>query len=232
MTLPSQARRWAAAALLVGVGWLLSPSPVPVYDGISAPDEPYRFVDPPKGAKATSAPTSATSRTPVQGGLGTNGLNIATGETGPQFSLYLPPRSMQTTGSEVVVSAEPGAADVQPAGRTIDGNLYTVRFSAPVTLTDKAALATLYLRATSARQPGPVVEYRPRASDPWRELKTARGGMDIYVAQFAGAGQYALAFAPTAASGGGFPVVPVAITGGVVFLAVVLLLVRLRSTPE
>lgn len=229
----SARRRWAAAALLVTAGWLASPQAVPVYDGVGAPDEPYRFVARPAGATATAAATPAVGQSPVASGRSTNGLSIQTAEVGPQFSLYLPPKALAATGGPVQVRAVPQAPTDQPSSGRIDGNVYVVTLTdpaGPVSLTDQAALATLYLRATTTRQPGPTMQYRPSAAAPWKAVQTSRGGQDVYVASFSGPGQYALAFTAAArGGGGGLPVLPIVLVALFVVLAGVVLVIRLRS---
>jgi hypothetical protein len=229
----SARRRWTTAALLVTVGWLASPHAVPVYDGVAAPDEPYRYVSAPAGAKATAPPTSASAQSPVAAGRSTNGLSIQTAEVGPQFSLYLPPTTFAATGGPVQVKAVPQAPTQQPPSGHIDGNVYLITVTSPagpVSLTDQAALATLYLRATTSRQPGPTLQYRPSAAAPWKPLQTARGGQDVYVASFTGPGQYALAFTTaTGSEQGGLPVLPIALVALLVALAGVVLIIRLRA---
>jgi hypothetical protein len=225
-------RRLLAAVLLVGVGRLLSPAAVPVYDGIGAPDEPYRYVAPPSGAKKTAAPTTARATSPVAVGVATDGMTLATGESGPQFSLFLPPRAVATGGTTLVVEAKPVAPSDQPTGARIDGNVYDVTMTGqgPVSLTPQAGLATLYLRATSARQPPPKMEHRAAPGQPWQALSTARGGQDVYVSDFRGPGQYALAFAATAGAATHHASrTPYLVGGVVVLLLVVLVVVRLRA---
>jgi hypothetical protein len=227
-------RRLVAAALLVGVGRLLSPDAVPVYDGIGAPDEPYRYVAPPSGTKKTADPTSAAASSPLVSGKSTYGMSLATAESGPQFSLFVPPQAFAAPGKAVSLTAVPTAPTDQPAGARIDGNVYSVAIKGdgPVTMTPQAALATLYLRATTAKQPGPVMEYRAKPDATWTGLKTSRGGQDVYVSSFPGAGQYALAFA-TASSGkasSSSSPAPFIVIGGVLLLAVVVVVVvRLRA---
>lgn len=217
----------------MGLGWLVTPGAVPVYDGVSQPDEPYRYVSPPAGAKAAKAPTSALARTPVKAGESTSGLALSTAETGPQFSAYLPRFGLRATGSSVEVRVTPKAPTDQPTGARIDGNVYEVAFvdpAGPVTLTSKASLASLYLRATSSRQPGPVMEHRAAPGQPWTALDTSRGGLDVYVAALVGPGDYALAFRSAGGSPtGGFPVLPVALGGGVVVLVGIVLVLRRRA---
>lgn len=229
----SARRRWLAAAALVGVGWLVTPQPVAVYDGIGAPDEPYRYVAPPPGVARTAEATTAVSVSPVKDGVSTNGMSVSTAEMSPQFSLFVPPKALGCGGTSVQVKAEPRAATDQPAGARIDGNVYVVSFldpAGPVTLTDKAAVATLYLRSTTNKQPPPSMEYRPTPTDPWKPLKTTRGGQDVYVSAFPGPGEYSLAFATSGGGGGGgVPVLPIVLVAGLVLLVVAVVVVRVRS---
>jgi hypothetical protein len=229
----SRSARLVIAVLLVAAGRLLSPDAVPVYDGIGAPDEPYRYVQPPPGSAKTAPPTVARASSPVVAGRSSYGLSAATAETGPQFSLFLPPQALATKDRTVSVRVEPVAPTDQPAGATIDGNVYEVSLVAhsPVTLTDKASLATLYLRATTAKQPGPKMEHRATLTEPWKPLRTVRGGQDVYVSSFPGPGFYALAFAssPPKKSGGGLSPVPLIALGSVVAATSVVVVVRLRS---
>lgn len=229
----SARRRWPAAALLVTVGWLASPQAVPVYDGVGAPDEPYRFVTRPAGAAATAPPTSAGDQSPVASGRSTKGLSIQTAEVGAQCSLYLPPKALAASGGAVQIGAVPRAPSDQPTSGRIDGNVYLITLTdpaGPVSLTDQAALATVYLRATTARQPGPTMQFRPSASARWKTLQTSRGGQDVYVARFTGPGQYALAFATAIRSGGGgVPVLPIVLGAVCVVLGGFVPVIRLRA---
>ena len=221
-----------AAALLVGLGRLLSPDAVPVYDGIGAPDEPYRYVAAPAGARTTAPPTTAAASSPMVAGKSTYGMSLAPGESGPQFSLFVPPQAFAAPGAKVSLTAAPLAPTDQPHGARIDGNVYvvTIKAAGPVTFTKESALATLYLRATTAKQPPPVMEYRAAKDGSWTALQTSRGGQDVYVSTFPGAGQYALAFAAaTSAKGSSTSKAPFVVIGGLLLLVVVVVVVRLRA---
>jgi len=231
----SSRTRWGAASVLVALGWLVTPQPVPVYDGVGAPDEPYRYVSPPAGAKSTPAPTSAAASTPVSAGASTNGLSLTSAETGPQVALFLPAAALGAPSGTIAVAVRPSAPARQPADGTIDGNVYTLTATdpaGPVALTSKAALATIYLRATTAEQPGPAMEHRSGEGQPWQAIKTSRGGADVYVSSLPATGQYALVFRRAAAggsAGGGAPVLPLVLGGAVVLLGAVVVVVRVRS---
>lgn len=222
------ARRVGAALLLVALGRLLSPAAVPVYDGLGAPDEPYRYVARPSDGPRTADATVARASSPLVGGRTKNGMSVTSAESGPQVSVYLPPKALAATGDSVVVTATPLAPQDAPRGTHIDGNVYEVRFQAagPVSLTEKAALAQILMRATTARQPPPVMEHRASATAPWEPLKTFRSGNDVYVASFREQGQYALVFS-TGSSGSSST--SYLVLGGVVLLVVVVVVVRLRA---
>jgi hypothetical protein len=224
-------RRWAAAAAVVTLGWLATPNAVPIYDGVGQPDEPYRYVTAPQGYQATSPATSGTVQSPVVDGVNSQGMSAQTMERGPQASLFVPPKGLAAAGGPISVTITPLAATSPPAGAVVDGNLYRLSITSPagpVTLTPQAAIATLYLRSTMSVQPGPVMEYRPDASQDWRALKTSRGGQDIYVSTFPGAGEYALAFTKTAAGKGSSPL-PFVLIGGGVLLVGIVVVIRVRA---
>lgn len=231
----SASRRWAAAGLLVTLGWLVTPQPVPVYDGVGAPDEPYRYVAPPKGYRPTAEATSGSNSSPVANGVNVEGMSVQTGEQGPQASLFMPPGALASPGRTVTITLTPQAVVDQPPKATIDGNVYaltTVDPAGAVTRTAKAAIATLYLRSTTMKQPGPVMQYRTDASEPWKAVHTSRGGQDIYVSAYIGPGQYALAFGVGKAAGGGSSPLPFVALGGGLLLVVVVVVVRMRAKPE
>jgi hypothetical protein len=234
----SARRRWLAGALLVGVGWLASPSAVPVYDGVAAPDEPYRYVVPPAGATRTAAASSAATDIPVKNGGNAQGFSMQTNEVGPQVSVFLPQLALSAKGSPLHASITPAAAADVPTGLTADGNAYVFAFTAPggpVTVNETyAGTSTLYLRATNQRQPQPVMYFRPDPTSTWTRLDTTSSGLDVRVAGFRGPGQYVLIDVPKAASssGGGTPLLPLVLVGILVVLVAVVMVVRLRAAAE
>lgn len=229
-------RLWVVGALLVGLGWLVTPVPVPVYDGVGVPDEPYRFVDPPKGKAPTAEPTVATATTPVSSGVSANGLIVATAEQTPQLSLFVPPKALAAKAGPITVRATPRAPDDEPAGMRIEGNVYEITLTSPggaVSTTKQIGIASLYLRALDGSD-GWVMEHRAQHTDRWRALNTDRGGTDSHVSHFEGPGEYALARAATPAksASGGVPLLAWLLGGGVALLTIVILAIRLRATPE
>lgn len=217
------------------LGWLLAPVPVPVYDGVGVPDEPYRYVVAPAGTSPTATPTSGEARTPVAHGAGTNGLIIATAEQSPQFSLFLPPGAMAARAGTITVRAVPQAPTGEPPGARIEGNSYLVTMkdpAGPVTLTAKAAIASLYLRSVDGSREW-VMQFRPQPTAPWQAKQTSRGGTDSFVASFSAAGEYALAAASTPkAAASQVHVLPLVLAGALLLVVVVVIVIRLRATPE
>lgn len=232
-----QRRRWLAGAALVAVGFVASPSPVPVYDSLPTSDEPYRFVDPPPGAAKTAPPTSVATDTPVAHGANAQGFSLTTQEVGPQLSIFLPQYSLRAAAGPIHVTIAPSAPTDVPSGLVANGNTYTLAFSAPggpVTVDPvHAAIATLYLRSVDRSTPGPTMYYRAGADAAWQALQTSAGGFDVRVAGFKGPGQYQLFRPPaTKAKGGGAPVLPLVLVGILVLLGAVVLVVRLRASDE
>ena len=237
--MPRLSRRWLAGGLLVGLGWLASPTPVPVYDGLPNSDEPYRYVSPPAGVAKTAPPTSVASDTPVASGGNAQGFSLQTGEVGPQVSVFVPQYALRAARGPIHVTIAPSAPTDVPAGLRADGNTYTFAFTAPggpVTLDPAhAAIATLYLRSTSRATPQPTLYFRTAEGSTWQALQTTAGGFDIRVAAFKGAGQYLLLRPDSAGStSSSSPLQSLAVVGGAVVLSVlaVVLVVRLRSPAE
>ena len=231
----SHRRFWLAALLLVALGWLVSPAPVPIYDGVGVPDEPYRFVTPPAGVSATAPPTVATATTPLKNGVSVRGLVLSTAEQSPQFSLYVPPASMASKGREITVRAEPTAPTDPPGGKVIGSNIYRVTFTdpaGPVTVTPSLGAASMYLRAFDTSD-GWALQYRETTTSAWQQQETARSGTDTFVGSFVGPGDYALAKSPTeSGEGGGVAVLPLALGGSLLLVVLVIIVVRLRAAPE
>jgi hypothetical protein len=230
--------------LLVTLGWLVTPTAVAVYDGVGQPDEPYRYVSTPQGAKAAvKKPAGASVSFPVVGGFNTQEQSLVTAESGPQASVFLPEGGLGASSGKISSRLVPRAPSDQPADGRIDGNVYRLSVTnpaSPVTFTSGAAIeATIYLRATSARQPGPVIEHRSGQGKKWLPLTTKRMGNEIYLAFIHEPGEYAVVFrhappsgAAATDTGGGHQVLVVGLLGGVVLLLSVVLVVRRRSRQD
>ena len=233
--------RWllsALAALLVA--WLLAPAAVPIYDGIGNPDEPYRWVKPPANAKTTKQPTSAHKVVPVAGGFSTAQF-ANTGESGPQLSLYLPPKALHAPAgaASIDVNVQPLAPSTPlPKDGTISTNVYRISATAggkSVGVTQSGpSEPSLQMRAPDSRQPGPVFEHLTATG--WQRMPTIRVGVDIYQTQVPEFGDWALvqldASASSTSGGGGGGVNWALLGPGIALLvvAVLVLMIRLRRT--
>jgi hypothetical protein len=191
-------RWWVCATLVVAVGWLVTPAPVTVYDGVGQPDEPYRYVSAPPGAKATvKKATGAQASLPIVAGFSVRDGSLDSKESGPQASVLLPQGTLAAPGETVALNLVPQAPAEQPADGRIDGNVYRLSIvdaAGPVTFVPGTRPATIYLRSTTQRQPGPVMEHRAGPGKKWQRMVTRRTGLDYYLALVPDAGEYAMVF--------------------------------------
>jgi hypothetical protein len=228
-----------AAFLLLTVAWLAgghSRGHVPVYDGVNAPDEPYRYiVAPPNAKKAKGPATPAIASSAVKQQTNAAEMIGSSDEQGPQVTFFIPASGMRpVTGPTVKVVATPKAPTGTANGPFV-GNAYVVAVTVggtPQLTSAGLSGASIQLRAPTAKQPGPTIEWHPVGATNFRPLTTARTGNDIYTSQFAGFGTYALVQGPVthASKGGGFPVWIVVLIVAVVLLIALILLVRIRRT--
>jgi hypothetical protein len=184
--------RWAALLAALALVWLTAANPVPLYDGIGFPDEPYRFV-PPKGNGP--AATSADVQLKVAGGSNTGGLIVNTRESGPQASVFAPPHAFRAAGTAPVVLALRPVVPQPPLPASAVSNVYELSLTStagPVTLDPSAQPPAMTMRSTTPGPPQPVFEYRAAPTEKWRELKTRRVGRDIFNTVAPGAGEYVL----------------------------------------
>jgi hypothetical protein len=209
-------RRWLAGALLVTVGWLASPTSVPVYDGKSP-------------APTTASDTAAVSH----GSVGA--LQVKSGEVGPQLLIDLAPGALRsTTTSKVTVTGTPVKPDGTPPRGSFDGNAYRITAAPAVTLSPDQS-GYLFLRAAVMTSPAPVVVHRSSPAAPWREVSTQRAGRDILATGFKELGDYAVVRLPGAkpVDSGGIGLTRVLfLGGGVLLLVAVTVLVLRRPRPE
>jgi hypothetical protein len=175
------------------VVWLTTAQPVPLYDGIGFPDEPYRFV-PPRGSGP--AATSAEVQLPVAGGSNTGGLIANSREAGPQVSVFAPPHAFAAAGTApIVLAMRPVPAQPPLPAGTLESNVYAFTLTSPagpVTIVKEAQPPAITMRSVTTLAPEPVFEYRPTPTEKWRELKTRRSGRDIFNTVAPGAGEYVL----------------------------------------
>ncbi|MDQ1496147.1 MAG: hypothetical protein QOG69_2630 [Actinomycetota bacterium] len=230
----------AALAALVLAWLVVPPVSTPLYDGIGAPDEPYRYVAPPAGAKHTQPPHVATADSDAAGGTNLHPFYVSSDEIGPQILMFISKGSLVVPSgvTGVRVTATPLAPDQSPAGATIDGNVYRVTATAlagtsvqgPLTFGSAGASeSTITMRATSARQPSPSFVFRATPSDTWQRVTAVRVGNDIYRATVTHAGDYALAFFTSGAHGKSNTVTQALEIGGLalVILAAIIVVIRL-----
>ena len=193
----SQRRRWVAVAGLLAAGALLSPTAVPLYDGVGFPDEPYRYV-PPRSSDDFVA-SAARVELRVVDGVNAGGLLANSNELGPQVSVYAPPKAFQVSGapkaSEIRLRADPVVLSPPAPPGELESNVYALSLRSPVgpvTLRSEAQQPGITLRAISVKAPLPVMQYRAKAGDPWRALPTRRVGRDNFNATAPGVGEYVL----------------------------------------
>lgn len=197
LTPPKHVIRWLVGVAAVAVGWLSTPQPVPIYDGLGLPDEPYRYAVAPAGTRHTPPPTGARDSLQIGGGRSTAGLTLQTREVAPQFTVFLPLGSLVTERGPLAVSVEPVGTQVVP-GVVADGNSYrlTITGPTPVRLDDPDLVAHVLMRATTQRRPQPDIYFRPSARRAWQHLATTAAGLDVRSARLSGTGDYQLAGAP------------------------------------
>jgi hypothetical protein len=179
-------RRHLAGAAVLGVGLVaivlvgrLAPveSP-PLYDGVVVND-PYRWVDPPAGAKGDAK--GVTDTIPVKGGQSPL-LAAATPEQPPQAQIFATPGSLTLPPgtTSIGVSIQPlspaGAGDGQPSDGHIAGNVYRMAVASqtgtPVTA-PASALVSVVLRGPGSMADGTIEQFVDGA---WHPLKTSASG--------------------------------------------------------
>lgn len=224
-----------AAAVLV-LGWLVSPSPVPLYDGVGMPDEPYRFAVPPPHYRSTPPVSEAVTEIALDDGRSCCELEARSAEQGPQVAVYVPRGGLSAAGPGTLrlrATALPPPSPPAPVAKgRFEGNLYRVDASGPAgaaRLTPEGARATIQLRALNANTPSPTVWYRPPDGSSWRLLPTGKVGFDILESQFVGPGDYILVRKP--GGSGSTLTVLAGILAVPAILVVVLVILRLRSGP-
>ena len=227
-------RRVLAAVAALMLAWLIAPAAVPIYDGVGNPDEPYRYVNPPAGAKKTPAPTEAKATLSVTPAGLNNAAYANSAEVGPQVVYYVPNGALKAPSgaTSITVTATPTAPPSPlPADGTIVGNVY--RISATTSKGDATIvghgvtqLPTLDMRAPSGKQPGPVFEHV--VNGVWQQSATLRIGVDIYQTSAAALGDWALVQlrSQPGKSSGGINVGLLA--AGIAVLVIVVLIVAIR----
>ena len=181
-----------AALVLLGAGWAVAPrSALPLYDGVGFPDEPYRFVQPPAGAKHTKPPTSGSGQIAISGGSNAS-ATVASSEQAPQVSLQIaagvlgaPPGT-----THVTITASPQTALPTAAGQYLWSNVYDVTATPSVTVRPRDLQTSITLRAATAQRPLPQIAYY--AAGRWTPVATFSAGLDVYYAQLTRLGRFAV----------------------------------------
>jgi hypothetical protein len=221
-------RRWLAAVLLVTVGWFASPGAVPVYDGVNAPDEPYKY------AGRSPAPATVSTTAPISGGRSAS-LQLKSSENGPQVLIDLSAGAFTAARPTVTLTVTPQPPSGTPPRGSFDSNVYHVTVSPGAVLHPETAQGFLFLRAAVMTRPNPVIVHRMAAADPWVEVKTTLAGTDILSTPLRDLGDYAVARVPGSKplSAGGLSLVRILlIGGGVLLLLTVTVLVLRRPRPD
>jgi hypothetical protein len=230
--------RWLLLIAALGLVWLTTAQPVPLYDGIGFPDEPYRFV-PPRGPGP--AATSAQVDLKVADGSNVGGLIVNTREAGPQVSVFAPPHAFAAPGTApVVLAVRPVPPQPPLPPGELESNVYTLSLTSTagaVSLVPEAQPPAITMRSVTTQPPEPVFHYRAKPAGKWQEIKTRRVGRDIYNAVALGPGEYVLmrdAGPLKKASSGGRGGLYAVLGGTVVLMALVIGGVRLlaRKAPE
>ena len=185
--------RYAAAALaIVTIGLLATDQPVPIYDGLGFPDQPYRLI----GNSTRGAPSVATGTAHVGTDGRSEALSARSNESGPQVALELGAGAFKgAPGSTIKLTASPVPNIDPPSGGTVDSNTYRVAASSTAgtpTQTPSAAQGFVFLRAIKASDPPAQIQHRTSLGAPWTALPSSRTGQDIVSAAYAGAGDYLL----------------------------------------
>jgi hypothetical protein len=218
-------KKLLAALGLVTVGFLASPSAVPVYDGVGQPDEPYRYVG------RTNAPAASVSATAAVVSGRSASLQLKSAESGPQVLVDLGAGAFAATSPvTLTATAVQGDGEQAPQG-TVDGNVYRLTASAGARLLPEEAQGFLFLLAAVMSKPDPVVVHRDSPTDPWAKVKTVRAGRDILSTPFRALGDYAVVKLPGSkplSAGGGISTTRLLFLGGGVLVLVVLTILVLR----
>jgi hypothetical protein len=236
--------------------WWITPDPLPIYNGVGNPDEPYRYVETPPGESAgTSRPGRAEGSAPAQGGVNAGSVGAASDEIGAQVSAFVPSGGLTVPrgATSVTMRLAPMAPDSASVGALgIEGNVYRLTLSTDrgtaVRVTPPGTRPWIDLRAVQPPPPLLTMVYRPSADDDWRALETNLVGAHHYGARILGGGDYALARTspPSAEAGAGLaeraadntggrgpnvPLVVVSLVLSVVLTAAIIRVLRHRPAP-
>lgn len=175
---------------LLAVGWSLSGVAVPLYDGLSFPQDAYRYAPARTGAPAA---TAAVAQLSVDQGINASGSVVNSAERGPQIQLYVP-RGALRASAPIDLRAQPGpvAGSFTP-GEPVS-NVYAISATSPggeVLINAAADRIRVTLRA-AVHKVAPVMHYRAEPTEAWRALATFPLGHGSFVADAPGFGDYVL----------------------------------------
>ncbi len=227
-------------ALGVGAGllaltWRASPLPSPpMYEGLTAQAEPYRYLHPPPGLGSTPRPSGTRATRPLEGGQ-SPALSPATAETPPQAQLLaargafaVPPGATAVTATIAAVDPPPGP----PIGGEVAGNVYDISLTAagaPLAV-GPGRTVTVVLRGPAGIG-GPTIERF--AGGAWTRLETQPLGAlagDSYTADTGALGEFALVAPPgSSAPRSGTDIVAIVLAAGAVLLTAATLIALRRN---
>jgi hypothetical protein len=220
-------RRWFAGAILVTVGFLVTPNAVPIYDGVGS-DEPYKYVG------KSPAPVAVSLNAAVTSGR-SGALQLRSDENGPQVLVDLAAGAFRATGTQITLSATPLRSDGTPPSGSFDGNVYRIAVTPGAVLQPAASQGYLFLRAGVMTRPDPVLVHRKSPTDPWATVTTTRAGRDILSTPLTALGDYVVVRLPGAEplSSAGLSLVRVLLIGaGILVLLMITVLVLRRARTE
>ncbi|HEX6492369.1 MAG TPA: hypothetical protein VF112_02595, partial [Candidatus Dormibacteraeota bacterium] len=165
-------------ALLLALTWRAWPLPSPpMYEGLTAPAQPYVYLHPPPGLGSTGPPSSARATVPLKEGKSPP-LDPATSEMPPQAQLLAAQDSFAVPPGTTAVVAAISAVDppaAAPLGGAVQGNVYRITVTAGGTaLTVRAGHTVTVVLRGPAGIPTPTVELF--ASGTWTRLQTVSLG--------------------------------------------------------
>jgi hypothetical protein len=187
----------ALAVLAVGAVTAIRPAnPVPLYDGIGFPDEPYRWLVAPAGTPKTPPVTPATATVTVTPQGGTDSVRAFSAEQGPQIAFALrdgalaPPAG--ATSVHLLGQATPNPS-VAPRDGSLVSNVY--RLTATAVPAGQVALhpgAKIIVNLRSDKAMNDTVLLQTFSGGRWNQMATTRVGTDIYAGTLPAFGDVAL----------------------------------------
>jgi hypothetical protein len=193
-------RAWitlALSVLAVGAVTAIRPAnPVPLYDGIGFPDEPYRWLEAPAGTAKTPPVTPATATVQVTSQGSTDSVRAFSAEQGPQIAFALrdgalaPPAGATSVHLLAQATPNPSAA---PQDGALVSNVY--RLTATAAPAGTVALhpgSKIIVNLRSDKASNDTVLLETFSGGKWNQQATTRVGTDIYAGTLPAFGDFAL----------------------------------------